>query len=134
MTVFFGSKILWVIAIMIAYGPDDFNSDQGCSLKIDRNRPEIRDAHTRTVVLAPYSRTLRAEYKEYGVRRVLYSRGTKFSTGYDHYFQNGAQRVRSTKGTVLRVTNFSTEYDRFCQHGARGVRSTKGTVLRRYEL
>ena len=45
-----------------------------------------RDAHTRTVVLAPYFRTFRTEYKEYGVRRPSYLESTDFSTGYGHFF------------------------------------------------
>ena len=47
---------------------------------------QSRDAHTRTVVLAPYFRTFRTEYKEYGVRRPSYLESTDFSTGYGHFF------------------------------------------------
>ena len=57
---------------------------------IDRNNDKIfvvvnRDAHTRTFVLAPYSRTLRTEYEKYGVQRAYnFSTG---STGYKELVQ-----------------------------------------------
>ena len=60
-----------------------------------------RDAYTRTAVLAPYFRTFRTEYKEYGARRPSYLGSTDFSTGYGHFFKHEVRRVRSTRSTVL---------------------------------
>ena len=81
-----------------------------------------RDAHTRTFVLAPYSRTLRSEYEKYGVQRVSYPKSTDWSTGYGNFCQNGVRRVRGTKSTVLVKYGF--------WYGVRlifGVRSTEST-------
>ena len=41
---------------------------------------------------------------EYGVRRVPYSWGTDFSTGYGHFHQHGVRGVRSTKGTKVSMS------------------------------
>ena len=90
----------------------------------------IRDAHTRTVVLAPYFRTFRTEYKEYGARRPSYLGSTDFSTGYGHFFKHEVRRVRSTRSTVLQeyelkyqVRSFflaqSTEYGEYRTSGVR---------------
>ena len=65
---------------------------------------ENRDAHTRTAVLAPYFRTFRTEYKEYGARRPSYLGSTDFSTGYGHFYQHGVRGVRSTKSTKVRMS------------------------------
>ena len=62
---------------------------------------ETRDAQTRTVVLEPYSRALRTEYKEYGVQRISCLGSTNFGTEYGDFFEHGVRRVRSTKSTVL---------------------------------
>ena len=81
-----------------------------------------KDAHTRTFVLAPYSRTLRTEYEKYGVQRVSYPKSTDWSTGYGNFCQNGVRRVRGTKSTVLVKYGF--------WYGVRlifGVRSTEST-------
>ena len=89
-----------------------------------------RDAHTRTAVLAPYFRTFRTEYKEYGARRPSYLGSTDFSTGYGHFFKHEVRRVRSTRSTVLQeyelkyqVRSFflaqSTEYGEYRTSGVR---------------
>ena len=59
---------------------------------------QTRDAHTRTLVLAPYSRTLRTEHEKYGVQP--YSWGTNFSTGYGHFHQHGVRGVRRVRKFV----------------------------------
>ena len=75
-----------------------------------------RDAHTRTIVLAPYSRTLRTKYEKYGVR------GTKSTVlvRYGFLVRETAD-FPSTKYGEYRVrivpcwwgTNLSTEYGCF---------------------
>ena len=66
---------------------------------ISNHLTQNRDAHTRTVVLAPYFRTLCTNYMEYGVRRPSYLGSTDFSTGSGHfssttYEEYGTPRVR----------------------------------------
>ena len=72
----------------------------------------VRDLARGTTIIS------RTEHKEYGVRKVRYSRGTKSSTEYGHYFQHGVRRVRSTK---------STEYEGY---GSPGVQTlAQGTAI-----
>ena len=74
------------------------------------------------------------EYEEYGVQRVLLSRGTNLSRGtvIISNTEHGEYGVRTVR--YYRSTNFSTEYGHYFLHQARGVRSTKSTVLLGYEF
>ena len=87
----------------------------------------IRDAHTRTDVLARVLRTPRAGYKGYGVQRVPWPRSTDFSTEDDDLFRYGVPGVRSTRSTdcweygfwygwrlyFLARSTKSTEYEKY---------------------